>query len=543
MRSKIWTVVWAVLFVALTVQVLSTWAGELENLGDIKDDLTEQAKQSEDARQKRLFENAAGAIGAAEQAVEDGNEEDAIKNKKKALKWVCWAIKECADGGSAPNDIGESIVAEGGMSESGLKKINDLIDLLKKAKKAKEKSDFPIEQEMAIKELMNAIMQAIDLGGLEGKTDKVLKWYMHAATACDDVQEMINDLLDYINSKGSIGEAARDEAKKMVDDLYKMKKAGASSEEIRDQADKIRKFIDDEYTRVARAWLYGESEEEEEEEEKEEEKDQQQAAAPEQQVTTVRFTALDGQTTVNKEFLGDIQTIRFVAIDGEEEIPPQDVDPDLLAHDDSYTIDIGDAVRIGSIVLYGTDGIVRLLQDGKSGPSPTAGGLTAKDEMLDVGNGSLNETINVPDGSIATGLAPQDNKVTIQGEATQVVAARSGQIAVVAHGLEPPTTGARLVQLVSPGGTVLSNICPAWGYNISVPPTTKTNVAVPITAVLSGLDPTDRVTFKFLPGPGQEISPEQVTVLAAEAVGPIAQLTATEPGPQALQVIVQLEGN
>ena len=59
--------------------------------------------------------------------------------------------------------------------------------------------------------------------------------------------------------------------------------------------------------------------------------------------------------------------------------------------------------------------------------------------------------------------------------------------------------------------------------------------------MLSGLDPTDRVTFKFLPGPGQEISPEQVTLLAAEAIGPIAQLTATQPGPQALQVIVQRE--
>lgn len=537
MKAKTWVVVCGMMLsLALWAQVAS--AGEAANLARIRESVTKLAKGTEDARQRGCLENAAGALGNAEQAVNDEKEKDAKKEKRKALKWLTWAAKECADVGSLPGEVGGSLVAEGGMSKEGLDRLKTLFDLLKKAKKNKEKSDFPIEQEMAIKELVNAILQAIDSGGAEVTSSKALKWYLNAAATCDDVQDMIKELLDYINTAGSIGAEARDQAKKMVDELYEMKAAGASFEEIVAQAEKIKKFIDDEYTRVARERLK-QALEEEEEKEKEE---QRAAGIPRGQTTTVRFTALDGETQVNKQFVGDIQSIRFVAVDGEE-LPSKEVAADVSVHDDSYTVSIGKAAKIGTIVLAGTGGIVRLVQDGEGSPRAGLTSIEPKDGTIDVGNGSVSETFNVASGLVETERAPQDHSVSIGGKNAHVVATRGNQVAATASGLEPPTAGTTPVEFESPSGNTVTGKCPAWGYNISIPPTTKTNVWVPISAEVFGLGPTDRVTFLFLPTPGQQINPQEVTIQAGEAVAPtpIAQLMVEQPGAQALNVVVTRE--
>ncbi len=537
MKAKRWMVVCGImLFLALCAQVAS--ASEAANLGRIRESVTKLAKSTKDWQQRRCLENAASALGNAEQAVNDGNEKDAIKEKRKALKWLTWAAKECVDVGSLPGEVGGSLVAEGGMSKKGLDNLNTLFDLLKKAKKNKEKSDFPIEQEMAIKELVNAILQAIDSGGAEVTSSKALKWYLNAAATCDDVQDMIKELLDYINTVGSISNEARDQAKKMVDELYEMKAAGASFDDIVEQAEKIKKFIDDEYTRVARERLKQALEEEEEKE-----KEQQQTAGiPRGQVTTVRFTALDGETQVNRLFVGDIQSIKFVAVDGEE-IPSKEVAPDVSVHDDSYTVSIGKAAKIGTIVLVGTGGIVRLVQDGEGSSGAGLTSIEPKDGTIDVGNGSVSETFNVPSGLVETERAPQDHSVSIGDKNAHVVATRGNQVATTASGLQPPTAGTTPVAFESPSGNTVSGKCPAWGYNISIPPITKTNVWVPISAEVFGLGPTDRVTFLFLPTPGQQINPQEVTIQAGEAVGPtpIAQLMVEQPGAQALNVVVSRE--
>jgi hypothetical protein len=61
-----------------------------------------------------------------------------------------------------------------------------------------------------------------------------------------------------------------------------------------------------------------------------------------------------------------------------------------------------------------------------------------------------------------------------------------------------------------------------------------------VSAQVFGLGPTDKVTFRFVPAPGQQILPKEVTILAGEAAGPtpIAKLKTEQPGAQALSVVV-----
>jgi len=135
---------------------------EPARLGRLAESFTQAANKAADAAQKRCLLNAANALSAAQQAAQQGDETEAVKQKKNALRWATWATKECADLGELPGQVGESLVAEGGMSEGALGRYNDLMDKLQKAKKTKKNSDFPIEQEMAIKELVNAIFDIIE---------------------------------------------------------------------------------------------------------------------------------------------------------------------------------------------------------------------------------------------------------------------------------------------------------------------------------------------------------------------------------------------
>ncbi len=264
-------------------------------------------------------------------------------------------------------------------------------------------------------------------------------------------------------------------------------------------------------------------------------------AAPQRVTTTAYFTALDGKTEVNRLFVGEIVQARFVAVDGEE-VPEDEVEPDIEVHGDSITVKVGKAARIGSIVLVGTEGIVRLVQDGEGAPPDGFTGIEPKDGLIDVRNGNVSETFNVvrPDAVDVPLGPPQEYAVRIDGTATTVVATRANQVAVVGTGLKA-TTGTSRVELVSAPGWAISGTCPSWGYNIAMLRTPKADAWTPITAQVFGLEPTQRVTFTFFPAPGQQIRPQEATVTAAEALAPapVASLKTDVPGPQALRVTVR----
>lgn len=527
---------WAFVLVAgaLLLSPLSARAGQHSVLG-IKDKISKIRQATKDARQKASLQHAEEEVEAAQQAIDEGKEKEAVKHKKKALQWVTWAAKECADVGTIPSDLGGSLRDEGAMTKAGVEELRSLFDLLKKAKKQKKKSDFPIEQEMAIKQLVNAILQHIDTGGAEIRTPTALNWYLNAAAACDDVEELIKDLLDYLKKNGTLPTHAHRMAKKMIDRLYQMKEDGRSAEDIMHYVQQIKQFLREAYQFAAHERLR-------EEQRKAQEEQATAAAAGSTPVTVVRFTALDGRTNVNKSFVGEVQNIRFVALDGAD-VPPKDVGADFSDHAGGISLDLGDAKRIRTIIVAGTAGVVRLFQDGEAGKAPTAGALTAKDGTVNVRNGVLSETFNVSGGVIEMGLDPQDHRMSIGGVSGSLVASRANQLGAVARGVRDAPGGGVEVKVVSPSGATAGGTCAAWGYDITAPPVTRTNVAVAISVRVFGLGPGRKVRFEFVPGPGQKIAPRTVTVLAAEAVTatPVAKLTATLTGPQSFGAIVQPE--
>jgi len=531
MMKRVTLILLCIVLLASPLPAQTPENAEAANLSRIEQSLQSAARGAANAAQQRCLANAGNEIAAARQPLSDGSARDAVKHKKNALQWVTWAVKECCDPGDLVSQIGESLVAEGGMDQDGLARLNDLVTTLQKAKKKKAESDFPVEQEMATKEIVNAILDVID-GGVEVKSGKALKWYLNAAATCDQVQELIDDLLDYIANDGRIGFAARDEARKMVDDLYKMKAKDAPFDDIAKKSEEIRKYIDDEFTRVARERIRSALEGG-----KEGGRPEKPAAAP---VTTVAFTALDGDTNVSSAFLGGIDQIKFVAADGSE-VKPKEAGANVVVHDDHVTVTAGKGAGVAGIILAGASGGVRLLADASGAPPVGFYGVAPKDGIIDIRNGGINETLNAaasagPDMALGP---PRDATVTVDGAAVRVVATHGSQIAVVASGIRP-TAGTSSVVVKTAAGAAASSTCPSWGYNVSLPPAVKTGAWMPITAEVFGLGPSDKVAFKFLPVPGQAIEPSEVVITAAEAVAPvpIAKMMTEESGAQALSVLV-----
>lgn len=544
MRFKILAVVLSVFIFGLIMPCCASAATESQLLQEAGDILAKTAESSQDLSQKLAIRNALSELDAAKAALEKGDEKEAKNKKKKALKWVVQAVRECMDPGEAPGKISDALKKEGAMSETGESRFNSLMDALVNGKKKKKTSDFPIFEGMALNEIVLALNEVIDWGGDGFHPGKALKWYLNAAASCEDVQDLINELLDYMHEHADLtgindmSDEGYNKAKEMVDRLYKMKAEGASPDEIIDFAEKIKKFLEEDGAAVGRARMAVLIKKGEEAEKVE--KEERVQPTP---VTTVTFTALDGDTNINKDYIGEVETIQFLAID-DTEIDPKEVDPDITGHNDSFTISVGKAAKIGSIVLVGTAGIIKLMQDGSGGTPSAFKGIEPKDGSIDLRNGRLNETLNVTKGTPDMAYAPQDHAVTVDGTPVSVIATRTDQIAVSGHNIGLSLGGESLVKITTPSETILSDACPAWGYNISLPQAVKINLWVPIMAEVFGLPPTEKVTFHFIPAPGQEIMPTDVTIPAADLVFPpstVAELKVLTPGPQGLNVVVTRE--
>lgn len=536
-----------VAFVAVATSVRIAAADETKLLAEAATEISENLKTSKDARQQACLRHAQTALQGAQSALAANNEDQAAKMKKKALRWSVQAVRECVEPGEAPGKIGEALHAEGAMSSNALARFNDLLEDLDKAKKRKKKSGMPFFDGMAINQIMLALDRLITDGFDGFRPQKALKWYLNAAGVCENVQEQINDLLKYLNSHADdtgivdLSDEGYQQAKKMLDELYKKKAEGAPSDEIIELAEKIKKFLDDQGTATGKARhkkLGWDLEEEERKEKERRAKETKLAAAP---VTVVTFNALQGKTNVNLKPLGAVETVSFVAVD-EKKIEDKEVAPDFDDHGDHVTIDIGKATRLGGIILTGTTGIVKLLPGDGSAPTPSTG-IAPADGLIDVRNGVVNETLAIPESASSLVSSPADYAASLDGNPLDIVATRPGEIAVTGTGVTPNPVGFSQLTLTTPEGAVLNGSAVSWGYDINLPEVTKTDVWVPIMIQVYGLDPQDKVTFQFYPQPGQTISPETVTVPAAEAMlpMPVAKIQAQQPGPQSLSVSVARE--
>lgn len=520
-------------------------ADEASLLKKAAKELSEKQKGASNARQKAALGHATSALDVAQEGLSEGNEEQAKKMKKRALRWAVQAVRECAEPGKAPGQIGEALKEEGAMSANALARFNDLLDDLVEAKKSKGKSESPFLEGMAINQIMLALDKLITDGWDGWHPGKALKWYLNAAGACEDVQQQINDLLDYLNKHADdtgipdLSNEGCAKAKEMLDELYKKKAAGAPFDEIMELVEKIKAFLDDQGTLTGKARKAKINQEADEEEKREAEK-KTQAPAP-SPVTTVTFTALQGKTVVNQDFLGPVDTVKFTALDGEE-VDPKDVDADFDDHGDHVTISIGKLAKVGGIVLTGIAGTVHLLH-GDDGALPPTRGVAPVDGMIETRNGVVNETFSVPEAATDILANPQEHIASIDDQSVSIVAVRPGQVAVSGQGIEPSGIGLSKLKITSPSGEVFTGTGASWGYDITMPEVTKTDVWVPVLAQVYGLDPQVPVTFTFMPQPGQQVDPETVTVPASELMlpTPVTRIRAEQPGPQSLNVSVETE--
>lgn len=527
---------------------LSLHSGEAEALAKAAKELSAKQETAGNARQKTCLGHAVAAANAAQEAIAAGNEEDAVKMKKKALRWAVQAVRECAEPGEAPGQIGEALHEEGAMSSGSLARFNDLMDDLVNAKKAKEKSDNPFCQGLAINQIMLALDTLITDDWDGWYPEKAIRWYLNAAADCENVQEQIKGLIDYLNSHADttgivdLSNEGAAQAKKMLDELYAKKAAGASPEEIVELVEKIKAFLRDQGAATGKARR--ELDRKQMAEERKEQESRKTSPAPANlPITTVTFTALQGKTVVNQKVLGPVETITFTALDGKE-IKHKEIDADFDDHGDHMTISTGKLATVGGIVITGIAGTVHLICSGDdSGGAVAPKSVSPADGMIEARNGVVNETLAVPDGATDILRSPQEHLAAIDGQPVSVVAVRDGEIAVAGENIRTSAIGASKLEVTSPSGGVFTGTGTSWGYDIMMPEITKTDTWVPVMAVVHGLDPQVPVTFTFLPQPGQAINPATVTVLAAELLAPtpVTRIRAEMPGPQSLAVSVTAE--
>lgn len=533
-------------------------AGEAERLGGIRDRLESAGKATTELRQQLALRNAADEIAAAAKALAEGDEKAAIGHKRKAMQWATWAAEACADPGELAVQIGESLIAEGAMTPQDLGKVKDLFDVLDAAKKRRGKSGNPFYDGMAIAEIVNAIIRLIGEGFDGWHPKRAINWYADAAASCEDVQALIDRLLGYEQKNEdatgipAMGTAAAAEIRRLLDELHAMKRRGATPGELAEMADRIKAVMRQEGQRVARARhdadASGSGTPPREEPGARAARGASSEAAPSAAVpvTTVNFSALDGDTEVNRRFVGRIETIAFVAADGRE-IDRGAVSPDVTQRYDAYRVRVGKPQSVAAIVLTGTAGIVRLLAGADArGGSTVAGGaaIAPIDGVLEVRNGAVDDTL----AATASGEPLRferpigDLSVTIDGRAVDVVATRPGQVAVVGRGIAAGGAD-RQVSIASAGQVLATARVPTWGYEIALPKVTRIGVWIPVTLQLFGLGPAERVSLRFQPLPGQEIEPLATEVGAGQALAPmpVARLRTTLPGAQALNVLVTRE--
>lgn len=530
----------AFLVIGMTVH---GWADESSLLKQAAEEISRKKNEAGDEIQKLALNNAAKALEAAQEAQSKGDDKQAADMKKKALRWVVQAVRECSEPGDAPGQIADALGEEGAMSANARKRFNDLLEDLVKAKKSKGKSKDPFLQGMALNQIMLALDRLITEGWDGWHPEKALNWYLNAAGACEDVQQLIHDLLDYLNKHADetgipdLSNEGCAKAKQMLDELYRKKAAKAPPDEIAELVEKIKKFLAEQSRLTGRARAEKDAKRADEEEKRAAGK-----GAPSQStalVTAVTFTALEGQTAVSRKFLGAVDTVRFTALDGKE-MDPKDAGADFDDHGEHVTVRIGKTARVAGIVLAGAAGTVYILRRGEGG-AVRPSGVVPSDGMIEIRNGVIHETLAVPDGAVDILRGPQEHMASIDGQSVSIVALRQGEVAVFGQGIKPSSIGLSTLQITSPSGKVYTGTGSSWGCEITMPEVTKTDVWVPVLARIYGLDPQVQVIFKFLPQSGQQINPLTVTMPAAELMlaKPVAKIRAQRPGPQNLNVSVE----
>jgi hypothetical protein len=255
--------------------------------------------------------------------------------------------------------------------------------------------------------------------------------------------------------------------------------------------------------------------------------------------TAVTFTALGGETVIDRRAIGDVQSVTFVAVDGRR-MADKELSARVTTGQNTVRLNASDVAGVARILIGGTAGSVELVGATTPSPSRPVSGLVIQDGTIDVMNGNLHETVQVPNAMTGPAATPDQYRVTINNQPVQPVAVHQGEIAVTGQNVPQPTGGSSAVSVTGPSGATASGQAPSWGYDVQVQPVMHAGQTVPVMLQLFGIGASERVLVEFVPGAGQSINPGQLTLSGAQAsaMQPVASLTAQIPGIQKISVRV-----
>ena len=267
--------------------------------------------------------------------------------------------------------------------------------------------------------------------------------------------------------------------------------------------------------------------------------DRQAVEIPEGTVSAY-FSAIVGVTAVNPAYLGTFDKVVAVARDGTE-IPDAGTAVEVVQSDDAVRVTVAATSAARSLLLFGDDGVVRLVAGG--GKGGLDGFLGLRDETIDIRDGRLGETVSLPPGLADPAAPPAAHRVTIGRQRARVVAVRAREIAVAADDLRPPAGATTEVAVTGPSGARVAVQMPAWGYRILVQPVTNTRLWVPVRVQITGLGARERVVLRFTPDDTQSIEPAEVRLTGAQArlPLPVAELRSSRIGTPRIKATVLRE--
>jgi hypothetical protein len=245
------------LFFALTMLLPTGMqaADAATSASSMQQQMQAMANNPSNAAHSAHFQAAANAAerAAAAMAEKPPDNEAAAAALKDALRVLVDAAWNGANVADIAMQIGGALLELGAFNEHGLEQLQGLLALLEEAHRLQSStSGASLEQSMAIRELVLALHSVIDNGWHDfWHSIKALQWYINAAASGVYLDDVIAQLLAFVDSGDFSAEAAANIVQ-MIEELVQGIKDGTiSGGSVKEVLDRIRDAISDETRRIA----------------------------------------------------------------------------------------------------------------------------------------------------------------------------------------------------------------------------------------------------------------------------------------------------
>lgn len=438
---------------------------------------------------------------AAEQA-----KDEAAKAQEEAKK-----AKEAEE--KAKKEAEEAM--KSGDSSKAIEKVNELEEARKKAKEAEEKAKKAAEEAKKAEEAVKAAeREKADSLDPEKAAEKAKEAEEKAKKEVEEAKKAEEEAKKAKEKAKKDKEAAEAAKKKAEEEIEKFKKRfGKTKDKIDQELDKL--------TRALESLVYYQ--------------------VPSYRTTSAVFVALDDKTSINESYFGEGISYTFYAVDDRvvatEDAATIEKRPDGTQIMDIFNPGVVKTVVIGSLakaVLSGNGGMGTIAA--APGQIISSGG-----DIRINPDGSIKEQIVSGEGIEVEKI--REYALSVNGRPVHIVAASGHELAIDGYGFAPDDaiseSGTAVIALKKPDGTVITRELPCWMAKLSVAPVTHVAQPVDIRLDLEGVPSNQIIHIRFVPQMGQKIVPESITTPAGMAEGVVATVTASTPGAQRFDAVIE----